>query len=143
MPILLNNCRARDHASIYPSPVAFFDIDLTGGAASADCRAVAELRPGAICIVATTQNNNAVELARWEFSHSQQLPDDEGTQCLVLFGRRVGAETMPKADAANHRTYSQFFNIRGHFKQQSVLRSEEPAALTDPTGDASTRPLPP
>lgn len=119
MPFLFNNCRARDHATLYGVD-AFYDLYCTGKQAAM----AADIAPGDQCIVATTAANGDIEFGWFSFSHEELLPapDEPGTKVRVLFGRRIRSETMPRSKAVRTEPYSVFFNVNGHFKRPSVIR---------------------
>ncbi|MGA2260179.1 MAG: hypothetical protein ABSH28_01950 [Acidobacteriota bacterium] len=119
MPIFFNNCRSRDHATLYGSD-AFYDLYLTGKQAAM----ATDLVPGDECVVATTAPNGEIEFVWFTFTHDEILlaPDEPGTGVRVLFGKWIRSETMPKAKAVKTIPYSVFFNVNGHFKRPSVIR---------------------
>lgn len=50
------------------------------------------------------------------------MPDEPGTEVRVQFGKRLRSERLPKSEAAKIEPYAVFFNVKGHFKRQSVIQ---------------------
>ncbi len=116
--VFFNNCAERDHGAIYGKG-AFFDLGTDGIQAGQ----ATNLRPGQVCVVAAPTGDGKVTFDWYSLQRVQLCPDETGTKQRVFFGRLVKSESMSKAKAAGHRTYSVFFNINGHFKRQSSLRA--------------------
>ena len=118
-PVLMNNCRRRNHVWHF-GPGAFFDLLREGKQ-----REMAnEIHDGNECIVATQDGHRKnVEFAWFKVSHRKSMVDKKGVRCFVFFGEQSKSETMPKAKAAKATLYSAFFDKRGHFKQISIVPS--------------------
>ena len=116
MPIFFNNCKGRKHSELYGDG-AFYDLDRTGRYATVPN----DLRKGDVCVVATPESSCVIDFSWFAFSNEQVLPDEDGTNCSVLFGERIRSEKLPKIKAAETEPYSVFFNVKGDFKRQSVI----------------------
>jgi len=121
--MLFNNCRSRHHAQLFGAG-AFYDLNQYGLQANM----ATDLQPGQHCCVATPAENDDIEFAWYCFSHEQPManPDDPNSIVRVLFGERLGAETLPRAEAIGTGPYSDFFNVNGHFKRPSVIPPSGP-----------------
>lgn len=114
-----NNCRARNHAVLYPAG-AFYDLYRFGRQANM----ATGLRPGDECVVATPAEGGDIDFTWFSFTHEgiMEMPDEPGTKVRVQFGKRIRSEYLPKAEAARSDLYSVFFNVKGHFKRPSVIQ---------------------
>jgi len=112
----LNNAQRRNHARLYPER-AFYDLYKTGKHA----RMATDLKAGDECVVATPAENGYVEFATYifAFERKSEIPDEPGKEGRIFFGREVCSEFLSKDEAI--RRYPTFFDVRGHFKQQSVI----------------------
>ena len=118
MSLLLNNCRRRDHCRLYGSN-AFYDLNLTG----LQARMATDIVAGNECVVATPTNGDDIIEFKWfRFSHEERRPDENGVEVRVLFGDLIRSEHLDRAKATETEPYSKFFNVKGDFKQQSVIR---------------------
>ena len=118
MALLLNNCRRRNHAKLY-GPNAFYDLDLAGRQAGM----AIDVAAGDACVVAAPANgDNVIEFSWFRFSNEERRPDEHGVEVRVLFGVFVGSEQLDRTTATETEPYSRFFNVKGDFKQQSVIR---------------------
>jgi hypothetical protein len=122
-----NNCKKRDHLALYGSD-AFFDLEVTGPQSSMADRLENELNVGDRCIVATPDVVGDVTcdvtFNSYRFSRHAILPDPvRNVSCHAYFGELVGSHTMSRPEAMAHSIYSHFFNVNGHFKRRSVMRS--------------------
>ncbi len=79
------------------------------------------LKPGTECIVATPTDDDDIEFAWFSFSKEIEMLNEDEYPCRVFLGKRLRAETMPKAKAARTKPYAAFFNSLGHFKRLSVI----------------------
>ena len=113
------NCDNRKHQEIF-SNEAFFDLDTTGHQALL----ATELLPGDICIVISYEDKKKtkVKVSWYKFLHEQRMDDNKGNPFRVLCGEFQKSEVMLKTDAAINIKLSRFFNVKGHFKQQSVVK---------------------
>jgi hypothetical protein len=116
MPRFFNNCRRRDHVSIYGEN-AFYDLNRTGKQAEM----AADLKRGEECIVATPNEDGDIEFVWFAFSDEKIMSDNNGVPTRVQFGKRLRSETLSKAEAAETRPYAVFFNVNGDFKRPSVI----------------------
>jgi 5-methylcytosine-specific restriction endonuclease McrA len=135
--IYFNNCKNRDHKGLFGRG-AFYDLNLTGIQAT---QAVG-LQPGQECVVATTAPDNRVIFTWYSFLRERRLRERgsaDRTLCRVFFGDPLLAETFSKEDAATNPRYRAFFNVKGHFKQQSTISAMVPHGQrpTDPPADSS------
>jgi len=119
--VYFNNCRCRDHAAIYGDG-AFYDLNATGRQANE----AVDLPVGQECVVATIARNKQIVFKWYSFLRETRLPDDTGTVCRAFFGDFRTAQVFSKKQAAREKLYSVFFNVRGHFKQQSTIPSPVP-----------------
>jgi 5-methylcytosine-specific restriction endonuclease McrA len=129
--VYFNNCKNREHERLFGNG-AFYDLNVTGIQAS---QAVG-LQPGQECVVATTAPDNRVTFTWYSFLRERRLRErasEARTQYRVFFGDPILAETFSKEDAAAHPRYRFFFNVKGHFKQQSTILASVPPAQR-PTG---------
>lgn len=121
--MLFNNCRSRPHAELY-GPEAFYDLSRDGRQANM----AINLKPGQHCCVATPVENNYIMFGWFCFSYEQtmEMPDKPGTTVRVFFGEWLGSERLSRTEAIATKTrpYADFFNIKGHFKQWSAIRSK-------------------
>jgi hypothetical protein len=120
MTVLFNNCGNRQHARLFPS-VAFFDLynrPPHAGLAKG-------LIPGTECLVASKVDDATVRFTWFRFTHERiETPKGEEEPVRVFYGEELRSQTMPKAEAAGKEPFAAFFDRRGHFKQQSVVRIE-------------------
>jgi hypothetical protein len=135
--VYFNNCRNRDHERLFGRG-AFYDLNVTGIQAT---QAVG-LQAGQHCVVATTAPDNRV-IFTWYLFVRERLLRERGntdlTRYRVFVGDRLLAETFSKEAAAAHPRYRAFFNLKGHFKQQStILASVSPGQR--PTGPPADSP---
>jgi len=80
------------------------------------------LRPGEECVVATPDVEGKVVFDWFTLSREERMPDPEdGLTVRVLFGNPLRSETLTKPEAIASEQYSKFFNVKGHFKQLSVI----------------------
>jgi hypothetical protein len=115
--ICFNNSGGKNHAYLYGKN-AFFDLWPTDRQAS-NAR---DLNPGQTCIVAKPESNGDVSFSWFEFSHREDGRYD-GRDCWVFYGDFKKRYRCQKAVAARTEPYSIFFNVKGGFKRQSVLRT--------------------
>lgn len=82
-----------------------------------------DLKPGDECVVASAVPGDRVEFDWYSFAHERtmDMPDKPGTLVRVQFGTWVRSQKLPKGVAAVTTPYSNFFNVDGHFKRQSVV----------------------
>lgn len=129
--VYFNNCKNRPHERLF-GPGAFYDLNVAGIQAS---QAVG-LPVGQQCVVATTAPDSRVTFTWYSFLRERRLPErgnPDRTRYRVFFGDPLLAETLAKDAAAAHPRYRAFFNVRGHFKQQSTISGSVPASQR-PTG---------
>jgi len=122
--IHFNNCKNRDHERLFGRG-AFYDLNLTGIQGT---QAVG-LRPGQECVVATMAPDNRVIFTWFSFLRERRLRENgstDRTRYRVFFGDAVLAETFSKEVGATHPRYRAFFNVKGHFKQQSSILASVP-----------------
>lgn len=119
MTVLLNNCANREHARLFPS-VAFFDLYNRPPHAG-----LAEgLAPDTECMVASKVDDLTVRFTWYRFTHERiETAKGESEAVRVFYGEELRSVTMPKAEAAATEPFAAFFDKRGHFKQQSVVRN--------------------
>jgi len=119
MRFFFNNCRARNHAALYPAG-AFYDLYRVGRQANM----ATDLRPGDECVVATPVEGGDIDFSWFSFTHERvmDMPDEPGTRVRVLFGKLIRSECLPKTEAAGSEPYSVLFNVNGHFKRPSVIQ---------------------
>jgi hypothetical protein len=132
-----NNCKNRPHERLFGAG-AFYDLNVTGIQAS---QAVG-LQVGQECVVATTAPDSRVTFTWYSFLRERQLRESgsaDRTKYRVFFGDPLLAETFSKETAAAHPRYRAFFNVRGHFKQQSTMSASVPAGQR-PTGPPADTP---
>ncbi|MDY0746674.1 hypothetical protein SNE35_19330 [Paucibacter sp. R3-3] len=116
MPHYLNNCKNRDHRSLF-GPDAFYDLDTSGHQAAKQFIFSA----GDWCVVATEPTLGWIRFAWHKFSSSRLATDEREMQVRVLCGTFVKEESMPKGEAASNKYYRPFFNKNGAFKQQAII----------------------
>lgn len=116
MLVLFNNCRRRDHATVYGDG-AFYDLD---GNARPGHR-VPSVAPGTQCVVATPAGDGRIAFAWFHFLREEILPDENDVAGRVFFGRCVGAQILSRDEATQAAPYCEFFDARGHFRQLSVI----------------------
>jgi hypothetical protein len=129
--VYFNNCKNREHERLFGSG-AFYDLNVAGLQAS---QAVG-LQPGRECVVVTTAPDNRVTFTWHSFLRERRLRErgsQDRTRYRVFFGDPILAETFSKEVAATHPRYRYFFNVKGHFKQQSTILASVPHAQR-PTG---------
>ena len=135
--VYFNNCKNRPHERLF-GPGAFYDLNVTGVQASQ----AAGLPVGQACVVATTAPDHRVTFTWYSFLRERRLVErdsDDRTLFRVFFGDAQHAETLSKEAAVAHLRYRAFFNIRGHFKQQSTITASVPADER-PTGPPADTP---
>ena len=74
-------------------------------------------------MVVSPDSPYVIDFSWFAFSREQVLPDEHGTNCRVFFGEWFRSEKLPKIKAAETEPYSVFFNVKGDFKRQSVIRT--------------------
>ncbi|MDE0034883.1 MAG: hypothetical protein OXU75_17390 [Deltaproteobacteria bacterium] len=116
MPVLLNNCRRRDHFALY-GPDAFYDLHSTGQHATM----LRQLRAGDECVVATPACDNCIIFNWFAFRYEKEIPDENGVKFRVFFGQYLRSEGLDKIKATKTEPYGNFFDIIGRFKQRSVI----------------------
>lgn len=118
MTVNFNNCRCRDHASLYGKG-AFYDLNTTGLQAAM----ATDLTPGEKCVVASYDDGSVV-FTWFTFSNETLEPDPEDpkTMVRVFYGKPIKSERLSKTKAAKTKPYSVFFNVRGDFKRPSVIK---------------------
>ena len=136
--VYFNNCKNREHERLFGRG-AFYDLNVTGIQA---LQAVG-LQGGQDCVVATTAPDDRVIFTWYSFLGERLLRersnDADHTRYRVFFGDPLLAETFSKEDAAAHPRYSAFFNVKGHFKQQSTILASIPHRQR-PTGPPTDSP---
>jgi hypothetical protein len=118
-PVLMNNCRGRDHVEHFGRG-AFFDLFCQGKQAKMGTDIVA----GDVCIVATQDEHRRIATFEWfKLSHERNMRDKKGLRCRVFFGKQLKSKTktMPKKEAAKAPLYGAYFNKRDDFKQMSII----------------------
>ena len=115
MTVYFNNCRNREHAKIYKSAEAFFDLY------SSD--ALAQLSKGDRCIVASYVDRRKQDVAMREyvFTHEVSTINEERRQVRVFCGIEISCKYLPKTEAAASSEYRRYFNVVGAFRQRSVV----------------------
>lgn len=121
--ILFNDCWRRNYAAIYQGEDAFYDL----GAEGFQSALATDLVVGEECVVASykdlTKQGRKIVVFRWfKFSQVIRLEDDDGDLNRVFCGGFLREESLLKTEAAKQPPYAHFFNCKGHFKQQSVIR---------------------
>ena len=124
-PFFLNNCRGRDHLSLYGNG-AFYDLNLTGPKATM----ATDIAEGDKCLVATRDSkqpkgpHGIISFSWFVFSHEKVCRAEEGARVRVFFGECLGSEKLTKSEAAStdRNNISIFFKRNGHFKRQSVIK---------------------
>lgn len=117
MPIFFNNCRGRDHASLFGTG-AFYDLNRHGRQA----KMATNLRQGDECVVATPDADGHILFGWFAFTHETIMPAEDGVGVRVMFGEWLRSERLTRDDAIATEPYSVFFNVNGHFKRPSVIR---------------------
>ncbi len=119
MTVNFNNCRCRDHASLYKTG-AFFDLNTTGLQATM----ATDITRGDKCVVASYDNDGGVVFDWFTFSKEtlEADPDDPKTKVRVFYGKPIKSDRLSKSKAAKTKPYSVFFNVRGDFKRPSVIK---------------------
>ena len=121
----LNNCRGRDHRSLYGEE-AFYDLNLTGLKATM----ATDIAEGDKCLVATRDSkqpkgpHGIICFSWFVFSYEKVCRAEDGARVRVFFGEYLGSEELSKSKAVStdRNNISIFFNCNGHFKQQSVIK---------------------
>lgn len=124
--VYFNNCKNRPHERLFGAG-AFYDLNVTSIQAS---QAVG-LAVGQECAVATMAPDNLVTFTWYSFHRKRRLRErgnEDSTLYRVFFGDLLLAETFSKEVAAAHPRYRAFFNVRGHFKQQSTISALVPVS---------------
>jgi hypothetical protein len=118
MPRFFNNCRCRDHASLY-GPDAFYDLNLTGLQATK----ARDIAKGDECVVATPDGNGNIVFAWLTFTRQDLRPNPtaNGERVRVFYGTHVRSKRLTKTAAARTQPYAIFFDKRGNFKHPSVI----------------------
>lgn len=135
--VYFNNCKNRPHERLFGAG-AFYDLNITGIQAS---QAVG-LQAGQQCVVVTTGPDGRAIFTWYSFLRERRLPESgsaDRTRYRVFFGDPLGAETFSKEAAAADPRYRAFFNVLGHFKQQSTISGSVPAGQR-PTGPPADSP---
>jgi 5-methylcytosine-specific restriction endonuclease McrA len=114
--LLLNNCAGRRHARLFGAG-AFFDLFLTG----TQSEYIGKLYPGLGCIVAAKEPGGVVRFDHHILERCEELPDNEGRRCVVLFGVKTHEDRMAKSAASSVPPVCGLFNVSGDFKQQAAL----------------------
>lgn len=118
---MFNNCKGRKHPEIYQRNDAFYDLGMTGSQANL----ATNIAIGEQCVVASYADKARQKVVfKWfEFIEVVQLPDKQDNRIQRVFCGKIlrAAVTLPKPQAASQLPYSQFFNIKGDFKQVSVI----------------------
>ncbi len=119
MTVNFNNCRCRDHATLYGKG-AFYDLNIMGLQATM----ATDLPPGEECVVASYDDYGRVVFDWFTFSKETLEPDPDNpqTQVRVFYGKPIRSERFTKRKAAKTKPYSVFFNSRGDFKRPSVVK---------------------
>lgn len=130
--VYFNNCKNRPHEQLF-GPGAFYDLKTTGIQASQ----ATNLEAGQVCIVATSADGDTVTFTWYSFLH-ERLRKEQGQDAgrerfRVLCGDNLTAETVSKAAAFTHPRYTAFFNVNGHFKQQSTILANLPQDQRPPS----------
>jgi hypothetical protein len=122
MPVFLNNCRRREHASLFNNGSAFYDLNTYGRQATM----ARNLRRGTQCVVATPTEDGEVVFDWFSFARERTMPNptEEGAEVRVFFGELIGSVRLAKSEAAETEPYCAFFNVLGHFKRPSVPRCD-------------------
>ena len=81
------------------------------------------LRRGDQCVVATPARGNEIVFSWFAFQREEEA-QDEGVPVRVFFGEFLRSERLDRTEATETAPYSNFFNINGHFKRQSVLEQQ-------------------
>lgn len=112
--VYLNNCKGRDHARIYGREDVFYDLNTTGVQATQ----ANDLPIGQECVVVSPASDGRFTFIWYSLRRETILSDDTGTPQRVLFGEPLTVQTFSKKRAARSKRY---FNVKGHFKQQSAI----------------------
>lgn len=117
--VLFNNCKGADHAEIYRDPTAFYDL----GAEGKQAKLANDLLVGQICVVCGKPDDRERIHFSWHRLESEYIAEREnsGFPCRVFSGSHISNEVLSRTKAIKHKIYSEFFDVRGHFKQSSVL----------------------
>jgi hypothetical protein len=112
------NSHNRDHKNLY-GPDAFYDLDNHGHQAGL----ATDLLSGDTCAVISyaDKNRNVVQISWYKFLKERSAYDEKGMVCRVFDGVLQKTESLLKTDAAKDPKLARFFNIKGHFKQFSVM----------------------
>ena len=114
----MNNCRQRDHRTIYANDDAFYDLATIGPQAEQ----ATNIRAGDTCVVATLADEvGQITFTSFLFVREDIRRDTTGTLQRVLFGTKMESDTISKT-GASQGIYSAFFNKSGQFKRQSVIQ---------------------
>jgi len=113
--VYFNNCKNRDHATIFGEG-AFFDLVATGPQA----RMALNLSIDQKCVVASNPTGSQVVFG-WYALTSEEVLLDGDTECRVFFGTLLSTETMTKSKAAQTKRFAAFFNVNGYFKRPSAI----------------------
>ncbi len=124
--VYFKNSHKRDFVALYGSG-AFFGLD-TSGRQGTKAR---NLRPGHTCVVAERASANQVTFHWYSLTRETLLPNEDGGQDRVFFGRSLASETLAKQSAARLERYSVLFkdNGNGNFKDGSVFHKVVPVGF--------------
>jgi len=121
---LFNNCRNRQHATLYGKG-AFYDLGTTGSQAKVAQRLANSLVAREICIVASLDKTTGDITFDWfKFSDELELLDDKRVLCHAYFGKHFDTATLSRNEARQHPVYRQFFNVNGHFKRPPAWQAQ-------------------
>lgn len=129
--VYFNNCKNRPHEQLFGRG-AFYDLNLAG----IQAKQAVGLRRGQKCVVATTSDDNSVIFTWYSFRLEKALCEigtSNRTRFRVFFGLAHSNEKLTKEKARENPLYHPFFNVNGHFKQQSTI-TESVSAIDLPKG---------
>lgn len=119
--VYFNNCKNFNHEASYGSG-AFFDLSTK----EKHKKLAVNLPIGQVCVVASLADDGDI-CFDWHVLHEEKIvPLENGNKNRVFFGEQIVQELLTKANAAENLRYSAFFNINGHFKRPSVIKSSVP-----------------
>jgi hypothetical protein len=120
---LFNNRHNRQHANLYGNG-AFYDLSTTGSQAKVARRLADNLHVNETCIVASLDETTGDITFDWfRFADERELQSDEPLPCHAYFGEHFDTATLSRSEARRHPVYSQFFNVKGHFKRPPAWRA--------------------
>ena len=117
--IYFNNCKGRDHCTIYGGG-AFFDLNVAGP----QSKQALNLPVGQECVVASYADDRRIVFNWYALARETIQPDEKNADCRVFFGDLLSTETLQKSKAARAERYKAFFDVNGHFKRPSVIRGD-------------------